>query len=239
MSQTPRTRSSHRKATTPGSASSVGSVASAASSTGSYKPGVSWPIQKALAVELEAAFPLASGHNPIVALNNTGSQAFSKFLDALVAKDTEDDTYYGDLFGKRGDPVRNKLRDLSNYWKGKSVDNYARTVLLKLNVQQQPSRTPRATPTPNKKVVVEEQESDLSSDEEEQIVPQNIFVGKQETKKLAIVKQTAGEETAGRKMSSRPMMELAPQSVAKAAGVDQVGKCSVSLLLPVGINPLI
>lgn len=220
MSRTPSRRSSRNKSIsgTPGSESSVRTTASSGS-TGSYKPGLPWHTLKELAKDIELAYPLANGQSVVALLNSGGHQPLANFLNELVKKDPSK----AELYGLPGSTLRGKIGDVIQYWKKKSADNYARTVLLKYQLKQVPASkqrkqipTPKKqTPTPKKQDTLREQEVsfDLSSASEEESptkppaidIPKNIHV-----------KQKQGSTM------SKPLIELAPESVARAAGVDFV-----------------
>jgi len=136
MSQTDTPSSRHRRQksvlSTPGDRSvasarsnrsfrstSVRSVASAADS----ESGVAWNIKAQLAQDIEDQFPLASGG--ISLLLNQPGQALSKFLTARNKALGED------IYGKRGDEIRDKLQDLTYRWKQKSHEEYDKHVLRK------------------------------------------------------------------------------------------------------------
>lgn len=142
MPSTPirRTRSGRSTASTPGGAS----VDSSGDSL------VNWGVQKALAQEIENAFPFADipvrsdTKNSTQALYNSESQALDKLLNRLVSENPDDNL---DLYGIRGSPKRGPISDLTQYWRKKDRENYFRTVIQRFSVKQKAS-SGRSTPIP-------------------------------------------------------------------------------------------
>ena len=136
MSRTPvRHRRQRSAASTPGDRSvasarsnrshrstSVRSVASAADS----ESGVAFTIKSQLAQDIEDEFPLAFGG--IALLLNQPGQALSRFLTKRNKELGEN------IYGKRGDDIRDKLQDLTYRWKQKSYEEYDKHVIRKHKV---------------------------------------------------------------------------------------------------------
>ena len=149
MPSTPRTRRTRSSATnTPGAAS----VAASVGSTGDT--GVPWSVQKALAQEIEKAFPfddiplLSDTKNSTQALFDSGTQALDRLLNQLV-KDNPDDNL--DLYGLRGSEKRGPIGDLAQYWKKKERENYFVTVIRRFSVKQSGSKSTPLPKTPQTK----------------------------------------------------------------------------------------
>jgi len=87
---------------------------------------VAFNIKAQLAQDIEDQFPLASGG--ISLLLNQPGQALSKFLTARNKALGED------IYGKRGDEIRDKLQDLTHRWKQKTYEEYDKHVLRKHKV---------------------------------------------------------------------------------------------------------
>lgn len=208
MTSTPTSRKTRSRANTPGDGS-VASVVSQ-SSTSSYKPGVPWHTQKALAEKLEALHPIAKGGNPAQLLLDSSSHALSKLLNTLIEEDIDN----AEIYGLRGSPLRKKITDCVAHWKKKTPDNYSRTVLLKLGVQQKVTKKGKA----KKKKPQKQLSFEFSSSEDEAKAPT--------TKKTEVPQNIVVTEKpqSAAKMSQKAIMELAPTTVAAAAGVDFVGR---------------
>ena len=200
--RTPRTRgSAKRDPTTPGDASVLSK-----SSTGSFKPGVPWNIQKQLAQELENAFPInlcPEESNSALALDNLGHQGFSKFLDDLVAADPENNS----VFGKRGDEFRGKLRDLVYNWKKKSSTEYRTKVLFKFGVKLTPIRNRKKSAAA--KQVQEEVDSDLSDEFLPQIPTKPATV----TKSDPLIGKTIGSTPKNAAKAAAPKVQETKRSI--------------------------
>lgn len=195
-----RSTSAAKPPPTPGDAS----VASR-TSTGSLRPGIAWNVQKALAQELEKAFPLvhcpATG-NSVTALLDTGKQALSKFLDRLLDEDPEN----ANLFGVRGDADRRlKIGDLIQGWKKNDKEEYRRKVLIRLKVKQEKGRKPKELRELTREELGDDVESDLSSDEGFADVQSPNTKPRQ---KQSVAKPSTRQDLIGRSISSKPTSKM-------------------------------
>ena len=166
MASTPRTPKTPRS--TRNARSSAASTPGAASVDSTGNSGVPWNVQKALAQEIEKAFPLnklpkrGGTKNSTHALFNSGSQALDKFLTKLVNDNPEENK---ELCGLRGDERRGPIGDLCQHWKKKERENYFIAVVQRFSVKQT-----SGTGTPLPKAAPEEDcasASDLSGEVDE------------------------------------------------------------------------
>ena len=120
------------------------------------------------------------------------------------------------------------LSDLCAHWKKKSVDQYIRTVLLILGVPSTPlgkARKQRRTPQPSKKHATTEEEELTSSDEEKAPAPAPTpAASKGVPKKIVFEDSKPPPPPAAKPINKKMALQCASDSVAKAAGVDLVGK---------------
>jgi len=159
MSHTPKHRRQRSAVSTPGdrsvaSARSIRSVRSTSvRSTTSVdsESGVPWNIKKQLAQDIEDEFPLASGG--IALLYAQPGQPLSRFL-------TERNTHHGEeIYGKRGETIRDQIRDCCYKWKIKSYEDYDKNVIQRYKVVRRAGKPQR----PRKIYGDSDDESSLSS----------------------------------------------------------------------------
>jgi len=144
MASTPKTPRSTRNAR-----SSTASTPGGASVDSAGNSGLPWNVQKALAAEIEKAFPFydlptrGDTKNSTHALYNSGTQALDKLLNKLVADNPEENL---PLHGKRGDKKRRQISDLCQHWRSKERENCCVAVCQRFSVKH--TRTDKLPKTP-------------------------------------------------------------------------------------------
>ena len=130
---------------------------------------MAWNVQKALAQEIEKAFPfddiplLSDTKNSTQALFDSGAQALDRLLNQLVKDNPEDNL---DLYGLRGSEKCGPIGDLAQHWKKKDRENYFLTVIRRFSVKQ--SGKGKSTPLPKTPQTKEDYYvSDLDEDEDD------------------------------------------------------------------------